>query len=122
TAGCAHGARGRARHGLRTLNMLQTTAREIADLTGGALVGGATGDELVTGAAVIDSREIAPGDLFAALRGEHVDGHSFLDGAREAGAALPLVSADRGLPAVRVADVRAALSALARAPLARARP
>src|SRR5699024_5320871 len=118
---CAHDAWGRPRHGRRTLNMLQTTAREIADLTGGALVGGATGDELVTGTAVIDSREIAPGDLFAAFRGEHVDGHSYLNAAREAGAALALVSEDRGVPAVQVDDVREALSALARAQLARAR-
>ncbi|MDN5820877.1 MAG: Mur ligase domain-containing protein, partial [Brachybacterium sp.] len=101
--------------------MLQTTAREIADLTGGALVGGATGDELVTGNAVIDSRDVGPGDLFAAFRGEHVDGHDFLDAARGAGAALALVTEEHGIPAVRVDDVRDALSALARAQLARAR-
>ena len=101
--------------------MLQTTAREIADLTGGALVGGATGDETVTGTAVIDSRDIGPGDLFAAFRGEHVDGHDYLDAARRAGAVLALVTEDHGTPAVQVDDVREALSALARAQLARAR-
>ncbi|HJG52382.1 MAG TPA: UDP-N-acetylmuramoyl-tripeptide--D-alanyl-D-alanine ligase [Brachybacterium faecium] len=106
--------------------MLQTTAREIAAVTGGELVGGATGDELVTGTARIDSREVGPGDLFAAFLGEHVDGHDFLDAARTAGAALSLVTdaaaaAEHSLPAVRVDDVRDALAALARAQLARAR-
>ena len=101
--------------------MLQTTAREIADLTGGTLVGGATGDELVTGEARIDSREVGSGDLFAAFLGEHADGHDFLAAARAAGAALALVTEDRDVPAVRVDDVRTALSALARAQLERAR-
>jgi UDP-N-acetylmuramoyl-tripeptide--D-alanyl-D-alanine ligase len=101
--------------------MLQTTAREIAALTGGALVGGATGDELVTGTARIDSREVGPGDLFAAFLGEHADGHDHLGSAQQAGAALALVTEDRGIPAVRVDDVREALSELARAQLARAR-
>lgn len=101
--------------------MLQTTARDIAALTGGDLVGGASGDELVTGIAQIDSREVSTGDLFAAFRGEHVDGHEFLDAAHRAGATLSLVTEDRGVPAVRVADVREALSQLAHAHLDRAR-
>ncbi|WP_422117021.1 UDP-N-acetylmuramoyl-tripeptide--D-alanyl-D-alanine ligase [Brachybacterium sp. UNK5269] len=101
--------------------MLQTTAREIAALTGGALVGGATGDELVTGSAQIDSRDVAAGDLFAAFVGEQVDGHDFLEAAHRAGAALALVTADSPVPAVRVADVQEALSVLAHAQLERAR-
>ena len=101
--------------------MLQITARDIAALTGGALVGGATGDELVTGVAQIDSREVGPGDLFAAFLGENADGHDFLDAAHRAGAALSLVTEERGVPAVRVDDVRTALSLLAREQLGRAR-
>ncbi|WP_341854954.1 UDP-N-acetylmuramoyl-tripeptide--D-alanyl-D-alanine ligase [Brachybacterium sp. GPGPB12] len=101
--------------------MLQITTREIAEITGGSLVGGATGDETVTGTARIDSREAAPGDLFAAFPGEHVDGHDYLEAARTAGAAAALVTEDRGVPAVQVADVRTALSDLARAQLERAR-
>ncbi|MFC7458667.1 UDP-N-acetylmuramoyl-tripeptide--D-alanyl-D-alanine ligase [Brachybacterium sp. GCM10030267] len=101
--------------------MLTTTAREIADITGGRLVGGATGDETVTGEARIDSREVTTGDLFAAFAGEHADGHDYLGVAREAGAALALASRDLGVPAVLVDDVREALSQLARAQLARAR-
>jgi len=101
--------------------MLHITTREIAEITGGSLVGGASGDEQVTGAARIDSREVGEGDLFAAFLGEHVDGHDYLDAARTAGATAALVTEDRGTPAVRVADVREALSALARAQLERAR-
>jgi UDP-N-acetylmuramoyl-tripeptide--D-alanyl-D-alanine ligase len=101
--------------------MLQITTREIAEITGGSLVGGATGDETVTGSARIDSREARTGDLFAAFAGEHVDGHDYLEAALAAGAVAALVSEDRGVPAVRVEDVREALSRLAAAQLERAR-
>lgn len=101
--------------------MLQITAREIADITGGRLVAGATGDELVTGTARIDSRDVARGDLFAAFLGERVDGHDYVGAAQEAGAALALVARETTVPAVLVADVRTALWDLARAQLERAR-
>ena len=35
---------------------------------------------------VMDSRKVKPGDLFVALRGEHTDGHKFLDDAVQRGA------------------------------------
>lgn len=102
--------------------MFQTTARQIAETTGGSLVGGASGDETVTGEARIDSRAVEPGDLFAAFAGEHVDGHDYLAAASAAGAALALVTRDDvEVPAVRVADVQQALSDLAREQLERAR-
>ena len=41
---------------------------------------------------VIDSREVTPGALFVALRGERVDGHQFVDDAMQRGAAAALVS------------------------------
>ena len=41
---------------------------------------------------VTDSRQVRPGDLFVALRGEHFDGHSFLAQARGAGAVGAVVS------------------------------
>ena len=69
--------------------MLETTAREIAEITGGRLVGGATGDERVTGDARIDSRSVATGDLFAAFVGERADGHDYLEAAREGGRPVP---------------------------------
>jgi len=41
---------------------------------------------------VTDSREVRPGDLFVAVRGERFDGHDFVDQALEAGASACLVS------------------------------
>ncbi|EWS81253.1 UDP-N-acetylmuramoyl-tripeptide--D-alanyl-D-alanine ligase [Brachybacterium phenoliresistens] len=101
--------------------MLTADAAEIARITGGTLIGGAAGTETVTGRARIDSRAVEAGDLFAAFAGEHVDGHRFAEAAHAAGAALALVSEDVPVPAVRVDDVEAALSELARVQLARAR-
>lgn len=101
--------------------MLALTAADVARLVSGRLTGGATGEELVTGQARIDSRQVAAGDLFAAFDGEHVDGHRFVTGAHDAGAALSLVSKEVEKPAVLVDDVERALSDLARAQLERAR-
>ncbi len=101
--------------------MLTITAREIADLTGGLLTGGADGSERVSGCAVIDSREAGAGDLFAALPGSRVDGHDYVSSAVAGGAALSLVSREVEHPAVLVDDVQEALSVLARAQLERAR-
>ncbi len=84
------------------------TADEIAAATSGS----ASGPFAVTGVA-FDSREIGPGDLFVAMRGETMDGHRFLDQAVESGAAGALVSVESAHPQVRVADVNAALDALA---------
>jgi UDP-N-acetylmuramoyl-tripeptide--D-alanyl-D-alanine ligase len=69
---------------------------------------------LITGPAVIDSREAAPGSLFAAYRGERVDGHDFAAQAAGSGAAVVLATRPVGVPAVLVDDVTAALGALAR--------
>jgi UDP-N-acetylmuramoyl-tripeptide--D-alanyl-D-alanine ligase len=68
--------------------------------------------------AAIDSRRVAPGNVFACLGGEHVDGHDFAVAARAAGAALLLCQrpiADDAGPQLVVADVTAALAALATA-------
>ena len=46
-------------------------------------------------AAVIDSREVIPGSLFFALKGDQVDGHDFLAQAFEQGARAALVERDR---------------------------
>lgn len=67
----------------------------------------------------IDTRSLAPGQIFVALAGERVDGHAFLDRARDAGASMAIVERENapipdGLPAVLVGDGRDALSRLAR--------
>jgi UDP-N-acetylmuramoyl-tripeptide--D-alanyl-D-alanine ligase len=84
---------------------------QIARITGGELRG--PGDAVVTGEVVIDSRRAAPGGLFAAVKGEHADGHDFAAAAAAAGAAV-LATRPVPAPSVVVADVPAALAALAR--------
>lgn len=64
---------------------------------------------------VIDSRQVAKGNLFAALSGQNVDGHDFLEQAAHAGAAVALVSrkTETGIPQLVVEDVQASLGRLA---------
>jgi UDP-N-acetylmuramoyl-L-alanyl-D-glutamate--2,6-diaminopimelate ligase len=70
------------------------------------------------GGIAIDSRVVAPGDLFVALRGENADGHDYLAQAASLGAVALLVDSapeDPGLPpAVVVPDTRLALGPVAR--------
>lgn len=90
------------------------TAPDIAQATGGR----ASADFAVTGVA-FDSREIASGDLFIALRGEATDGHRFIDRAIAAGAAGVITEQPVDHPHVLVADSAAALTALGHAARAR---
>lgn len=83
------------------------TSAAIAAATGGT----ASADFAVTGVA-FDSREIGPGDLFVAMPGTEHDGHRFVDGAFERGAAGAIVSQPVRHPHVLVADTAAALNAL----------
>src|SRR5437899_7776126 len=43
----------------------------------------------------IDSRTIQPGEVFFAVKGEHLDGHDYLDGAFQRGAIAAVVSKQR---------------------------
>jgi UDP-N-acetylmuramoyl-tripeptide--D-alanyl-D-alanine ligase len=70
--------------------------------------------------AVIDSREVAPGDLFVGLPGQHVDGGAFAPAALEAGAWGVLVGTDyasglKGGWVLAASDPVVSLGALARA-------
>ena len=80
---------------------------EIALATGGT----ASGAFEVSGV-TFDSREVGPGDLFLALKGETTDGHRFLDQAFAQGAAGAVVSEAIAQPHVLVGDTMAALNAL----------
>jgi len=86
------------------------TAAEIVAATGGT----ASHDFQVSGVE-IDSRDVQPGDLFFALKGEAMDGHRFVDGAFAKGAAAAVVDRPVAGPHVLVADTFVALQALARA-------
>jgi UDP-N-acetylmuramoyl-tripeptide--D-alanyl-D-alanine ligase len=83
----------------------------IASHVGGVLQGDAAS---VTGLA-IDSRQVHSGDLFAALPGDRVDGHDFVQAAVASGAAGVLVRRPLALevPQVIVDDVTAALGGVA---------
>ena len=84
------------------------SAAEVAAATGGVLHGD---DRPITGL-TYNSREIVPGDLFLALKGER-DGHQFAGSAFASGAAAALVEhAVEGGPCVVVPDTLRGLEAL----------
>ncbi|NNC59494.1 MAG: UDP-N-acetylmuramoyl-tripeptide--D-alanyl-D-alanine ligase [Erythrobacter sp.] len=61
----------------------------------------------------MDSRDVRPGDLFVALRGEAMDGHKFVEKAFAAGAVAALVDRPIDGPHILVEDTTDALHALA---------
>lgn len=83
------------------------TAQEVAM----AVRGTVHGDFSAQGV-TFDSREVEPGDLFIALKGETSDGHRHVGQAGERGAAGLLVSQPVAAPHVLVDDTFAALNAL----------
>jgi UDP-N-acetylmuramoyl-tripeptide--D-alanyl-D-alanine ligase len=94
--------------------VITMTLAEVAAAVDGELTGDPTA--VVTGAVLVDSRAVAPGDLFVALPGERVDGADFLPAAAAAGAAGALATRpDPALPVVVVADPVEALGRLAAA-------
>ncbi len=62
-----------------------------------------------------DSRAVAAGDLFCAVPGTQVDGHTFIDAAARAGASAALVErvADVPIPQIVVSDAHAGVAHLA---------
>src|SRR6056297_910370 len=94
------------------------TAQEAAAATGGRAQG-----DWSAGGVSIDTRSLAPGDLFVALKAAR-DGHDFVAQALEKGAAAAIVSRipdglDADAPLLVVEDVQGALEALGRAGRAR---
>jgi len=90
-------------------------AQAIADATGGVASGGFQ----VSGVGM-DSRDVRPGDLFVALKGEAMDGHAFIAKAFANGAVAALVDRPVDYPHVLVEDTTDALHALAHAARERA--
>src|SRR5437588_2066638 len=80
--------------------------------------------EVVTGLS-IDSRTVAPGEAYFAIKGDVHDGHEFVMAALKAGAALAVVASDQvekfpdNAPLLVVEDVLAGLVKLAHAARAR---
>jgi len=93
------------------------TAAQVAEALGvSAPVGARAGP---FGAVSTDTRRLAQGDLFVALRGERFDAHDFLEAAHAAGAGAAVIergrAAPEGLPVFVVADTLRALGRLAHA-------
>lgn len=104
-----------------TLNGILWTSREAAAATGGlsAIAWEANGVS-------IDTRTLAPGDLFVALRGPNMDGHRFVAEALAKGAAAAVVErvpegVHGAAPLLLVSDTTRALSDLAGAARKRSR-
>lgn len=95
------------------------TAESAAAATGGT----AAAAWQATGVS-IDSRTLAPGELFIAIQGPNFDGHDFVEAALAAGAAAAMVSRrperlGAEAPLLMVAHIQAGLEALAAAARAR---
>lgn len=104
--------------------MLTISVETLLELTGGELVcGEQTG---MLNDVAVDSREVGPGNLFVAFKGERVDGHAYLLEAIARGARCLLVTVQndemrpaieralqRGVAVVRVPDALAAVQQLA---------
>ncbi|MFM7378555.1 MAG: UDP-N-acetylmuramoyl-tripeptide--D-alanyl-D-alanine ligase [Erythrobacter sp.] len=86
------------------------TAAEIAAATGGT----ASADFQASGVEM-DSRDVKPGDVFVALKGEAMDGHRFIEAAFAKGAVAAIVDRPVDYPHVLVADTTQALHDLAHA-------
>jgi len=95
---------------------MELTRAWVAEVTGGRIDDPADAADARAGTGVaFDSRALAPGEVFVAVRAER-DGHDFVADAYRRGAAFAIVERPvDGVPAVVVPDVAAALFALARA-------
>lgn len=98
--------------------MKRFSVHEVATALNGEIYG-ISPDQELSGGVVTDSREVSPGDIYVARRGETADGLDYAPAALEAGAvliiaeAVPTVDGEH-LPTVHVADPTAALGHLAR--------
>jgi len=76
---------------------------------------GRASDHFDVSGVAFDSREVGPGDLFVALKGDTTDGHRFVEQALAQGAAGVLVSRPVAGPHILVDDTTRALDALGNA-------
>ena len=82
-------------------------------------VGGVSSASFQSNGVAFDSREVGPGDLFIAMKGEATDGHLFLDKAFANGAGGAIVEQSIVQPHILVANSAKALDALGIASRAR---
>ncbi|WP_194207821.1 UDP-N-acetylmuramoyl-tripeptide--D-alanyl-D-alanine ligase [Superficieibacter sp. 1612_C1] len=91
--------------------MISVTLSQLASVLKGTL----QGRDVTIDAVTTDTRKIAPGSLFVALKGERFDAHDFADKAKASGAGALLVSRqlEIDLPQLIVNDTRRAFGELA---------
>jgi UDP-N-acetylmuramoyl-tripeptide--D-alanyl-D-alanine ligase len=77
--------------------------------------GGTASHDFRASGVEMDSRDVRPGDLFVALKGEAMDGHKFIAAAFAKGAVAAITDRPVDFPHVQVADTTEALIALAHA-------
>lgn len=101
--------------------MIALAVGDMAAVMGGRVMGDPS--IVVSGPVETDSRRVATGSIFVALRGETTDGHRYAAEAVEAGAALVIAERelDVPVPVIVVEDGVRALSDLAREVVARVR-
>jgi UDP-N-acetylmuramoyl-tripeptide--D-alanyl-D-alanine ligase len=117
--------------------MIKLSAAEIAAMTHGTIAASGIPDSnsesgipeistyagvVITGPVVVDSRQVTPGALFAALPGEQADGHDYAAAAASNGAAAVLAARplpEVAVPVIVVSDVTVALGLLAKGVLGR---
>ncbi len=97
------------------MKKINFTIREIMCATNGTFTGDCTLlDECIT-TTVTDSRKVAPGSLFIAIKGENVDGYDFIPSAVDKGAICVVTDrAYEGYPCVVVNDSVEAFQNIAR--------
>lgn len=105
---------------------MRLNAKQIVQATGGQfLVEPIDASEVLTGV-TLDSREVSEGDLYVAIQGERVDGHTFVEAALTKGARGALVSEpvndtcmllarELGVSIIQVPNTEHAVADLARA-------
>jgi UDP-N-acetylmuramoyl-tripeptide--D-alanyl-D-alanine ligase len=86
---------------------MQFKVREIVRATGGRLLAGSGGAP--AGCVVTDTRALAAGETFLALRGQRFDGHAFLEKAVRRGASCLVIDRPESLDALGRTDVRLAV-------------
>ena len=84
--------------------MLDITIKDLAQATAAQII--AAGSGRVSGKTVIDSREVEPGALFVAFKGERSDGNRYARAAIDAGASAAVLAAAPGARLAADADPR----------------
>ena len=92
--------------------MIELTLKQIAEIVDGEVIN-SDGKQITSAIPVINSNKATNNTFFVAFVGSNVDGHDYIEDAISKGAQFALVSKDCLAPAIKVQDVRKALSDLA---------